>query len=109
MTLWLMLISLRSSLRRRYLYFFRRDYVEKMLSVRQGSCEGCGGVCCARVRSCPFLEEGRCSLYTNGIPFFCQLFPVDWKDIELSAVSDVCQYSWPEPGMDPSAENQDGS
>jgi len=109
MKLWLILISLQSSLRRRYLYYFRRPYVEKMLSLRQGSCEGCRDICCARIRLCPFLEKGRCSRYLDGIPLFCKIFPVDTRDIELGGVSDVCQYSWPDEETAPSQEKKNRS
>lgn len=89
-----MLLSLRSSVRRRYYCYFKKKHVEEMLSKRQGSCEGCEGVCCYITRICPFIEDGKCKLYKKGIPFFCKVFPIDEKDIELAGVADVCKYYW---------------
>ncbi len=82
------------SIRRRYLYYFRKHYVEKMLKRRRGNCDGCEGVCCLRTRKCPLLKNGKCRLYKKRMPLFCKIFPIDKKDIELSDVSDVCQYYW---------------
>ncbi|MDI6737764.1 MAG: hypothetical protein QME12_04590 [Nanoarchaeota archaeon] len=88
-------LSLRSSVRRRYLYYFKREYVNKMVKTRKGSCEGCNGLCCIKTRRCPLLNEGKCKLYsTNKMPFFCMVFPVDEKDIELAGVEDCCQFYW---------------
>ena len=88
------ILSLRSSIRRRYLVYLKPSYVKKQLETRKGSCEGCGGVCCKRTRPCPFLKNGKCSIYKTKIPKFCKIFPIDKKDIELAGVSDVCQYYW---------------
>ena len=65
-----------------------------MLSRRRGSCENCGGICCIRTRACPLLKNGKCSIYLKGIPFFCKIFPIDVRDIELAGESDVCQFYW---------------
>jgi len=90
------LLSLRSSIRRRYLVYLRPKYVKKQLAARKGSCDGCGGVCCIRTRQCPFVDEkGLCKLYASGkIPKFCKIFPIDEKDIKLAGMEDVCQYHW---------------
>ncbi len=90
------LLSLRSSIRRRYLVYLKPGYVKKRLETRKGSCGGCGGICCIRTRKCPFVDEkGLCKLYNSGkIPKFCKIFPIDEKDIGLAGVDDVCQYYW---------------
>jgi len=88
------LLSLRSSIRRRYLYYFKKHYVKEMLLKRRGGCDGCEGVCCRRTRKCPFLKEGKCNKYDKGIPFFCKVFPIDEKDIALAGVADVCKFYW---------------
>ena len=90
----LIALSMRSSIRRRYLYYFKRDYVNKMIEKRHGSCEGCGGICCIRTRRCPFLNEAKCKLYNTNMPFFCKVFPIDKKDIALAGVKDCCQFYW---------------
>ena len=87
-------LSLIASLRRRYLFIFKRSYVNKMLSKRQGSCDGCGGMCCIRNMNCSFFKKGKCSIYNKGIPLFCKIYPIDQKDIELGGMSDVCQFYW---------------
>lgn len=86
--------ALYPSLRRRVFYYFRREVMERSLAARQGSCEGCGGQCCLRTRRCPFLRDGLCSRYDEGIFTFCKIFPIDPQDIELSGVADVCRYYW---------------
>jgi len=88
------IMSLRSSIRRRYYVYFKKDYVKQMLETRKGNCEGCGGICCFRTRKCPYLKDGNCSLYNTKIPKFCMVFPIDKKDIELAGVEDVCQFYW---------------
>ena len=88
------LMSLNSSIRRRYLFYFRRGYVEQMLRTRKGSCEGCGCICCIRTRHCPFVKDGKCAIYNTNIPKFCKIFPIDERDIELAEVKDVCQFYW---------------
>jgi hypothetical protein len=81
------------SLRRRFLYYFRPEYVKSSIAKRTGNCTGCSGVCCKRTRACPFLRLGKCRIYRK-MPLFCKIFPVDKKDIEISGVSDVCRYRW---------------
>ena len=88
------ILSLRSSIRRRYLVWFRKEYVRKKLAERKGNCEGCGGICCKRTRPCPFLKNGKCSIYKTKIPKFCKIFPIDEEDIRLAGVADVCRYYW---------------
>lgn len=84
------------SIRRRYLYYFNRPYIELMAAKRKGSCEGCGGQCCTRTRLCPLLKDGKCQVYGAKVVRFCMIFPIDPQDITLSGVADVCQYYWEE-------------
>ncbi|MBM3296990.1 MAG: hypothetical protein FJY83_05250 [Candidatus Aminicenantes bacterium] len=86
--------SLLSSLRRRYLYYFRRHYVDRQLRLRKGNCDDCGAVCCLRTRKCFYVQDGKCSIYGTRIPKFCMIFPVDKRDIKLAGVEDVCQFTW---------------
>ncbi|MBM3295580.1 MAG: hypothetical protein FJY82_13825 [Candidatus Aminicenantes bacterium] len=86
--------SLLSSLRRRYLYYFRRDYVDSQIRSRRGDCQGCGAACCLRTRKCFYVKDGKCSIYATHIPRFCKIFPVDPLDIRLASVEDVCQFHW---------------
>ena len=94
MNIFVFISSLRSSIRRRYLWYFNRAYVEKMLAKRKGSCKDCGGYCCSHTRICRNLKNGKCSVYKTSIPFFCKVFPIDEKDIELACVKDKCKYYW---------------
>ena len=111
---WLLKISrlFYPSLRRRYLYYCKRSYVLRMIAKRQGSCAGCGGICCIRTRRCPFLQGENCSLYDSKMLLFCKIFPIDQQDIALSGVEDVCRYYWEKEdsglGKREAAEDADG-
>lgn len=83
-----------SSIRRRYLYHFKARYVKHQYVTREGSCDGCEGVCCKRTRKCPMLKEGKCKLYGKKMPYFCWIFPIDETDIRLAGVEDVCKFRW---------------
>jgi len=86
--------SLLSSLRRRYLYYFRRSYVDRQIRLRRGNCDDCGAACCLRTRKCFYVKDGKCAIYGTRIPKFCMIFPVDKLDIKLASVEDVCQFTW---------------
>lgn len=65
------------SLRRRYLIWFRPQYVLRQMQLRKGECKNCS--CCSAI-NCPYLDKKtrRC---TNK-PLFphCLLYPIDDKD-----------------------------
>jgi len=86
--------SLRSSIRRRWIWIFNPRYIIEQLRKREGSCKDCGAICCKRTRPCPFLKNCKCTIYNKRIPFQCWVFPIDKKDIELAGVSDVCQFKF---------------
>lgn len=84
-----------ASLRRRWLYLFRRGYVERQLRRRSGGCSECGGTCCRKTMPwCRYLDAGRCLLY-GGQPLFCRIFPIDERDQELCDVRGTCGYRFP--------------
>lgn len=86
-----------ASLRRRLLYWFRRDYVERQRKGRTGVCLG-QGHCCARTMPwCAYFGAGKCRVYDRQ-PLFCRIFPIDRKDQQLSGVSGVCAYRFAAAG-----------
>lgn len=79
------------SIRRRFIFYFARDYFNNQMLKRKGTCS-LGGHCCKiTLPWCPYLENGRCSVYDKQ-PFFCKIFPIDEKDKELSDVKELCGY-----------------
>ena len=81
-----------ASIRRRFIFYFNKEYFNSQLSKRKGDCAACSVGCCKIIISCcPYLENKRCSIYDKQ-PFFCKLFPIDEKDKELSDVKELCCY-----------------
>lgn len=80
-----------SSLRRRFIYYFKREYYNRKLAKRKGRCLGEAHCCLLAVPWCPFLRETKCRLYARQ-PFFCRIFPIDEKDQELNGIKGVCGY-----------------
>ena len=72
-----------SRFRRRYFWYFKKNYVVKQIKARKGSCLGCGGKCCIETNPyCRYLSRDRlCIIYDSEISFFCKIFPIDNKDI----------------------------
>jgi len=72
---------------------FKRDYLHKSLSARQGDCLQCGK-CCELLYRCPALVKRngmtRCLIYHRGRPVQCRAFPIDIKD--LADVNFECGY-----------------
>jgi Fe-S-cluster containining protein len=80
-----------AGLRRRYLYYFRRGYVDVQLSRRKGACSVKGHCCRKTLPWCEYLIDEKCSIYDKQ-PLFCRIFPIDEKDKELSQVKETCGY-----------------
>ncbi len=81
-------------LRKRYLWYFNRDYVLQGLSERRGYCNKCGE-CCKTVK-CPFVGPYKLCKKYDSLGIFCKLYPFDQKAIRLSGVEDKCSYYWDE-------------
>ncbi len=80
-----------ASIRRRFIFYFARGYFNAQMSRRRGACSLAGHCCQITLPLCPYLENGRCSIYDKQ-PFFCKVFPIDEKDKELSDVKELCGY-----------------
>jgi len=88
--------SLYASFRRRFLFYFRRNYVLSSISKRKGNCDDCKITCCELTRpGCPFFKNNKCLIYEK-MPKFCKLFPIDHKDVILSGMEGICKYYWVE-------------
>jgi len=87
------LVHIIGKLRRFYLYHFRKDYVQRQLSIRAGRCNQCGA-CCSLLFRCPMLtEDGRCRSYDHYRWAVCRAFPIDQRDIEdVNAIGGECGY-----------------
>jgi hypothetical protein len=69
-------------LRRFGLVHFRKRYVQRQISVRQGACRQCGA-CCNLLFTCPLLtKQERCLVYDTCRPQACKVFPIDQRDID---------------------------
>jgi len=84
-----------NKIRRFYLVHFRKEYVRKQLSLRQGQCQQCGR-CCSLVYRCPLLtKDGLCITYGKWRPAVCKVFPIDQRDIdEIATLGGKCGYSF---------------
>src|SRR3989338_3800935 len=84
-------------LRKKYLIWFKGDYVKINLAARKGECFACG-VCCRQiVPFCPFLtRDNKCRLikWFNWQPKFCKVFPLDEIDQYLCNIRGKCGYHW---------------
>jgi len=82
-------------LRRFGLVHFRKGYVQRQMSVRQGGCRQCG-TCCNLLFTCPMItKQGRCLVYGACRPQACKAFPIDQRDIdEVKLGGGQCAYSF---------------
>ena len=80
-------------LRRFVLVHFRKKYVQRQLSARQGACRQCG-TCCNLLFTCPMLtKQGRCLAYGTCRPQSCKVFPIAQQDIdEVELCGKQCGY-----------------
>jgi len=80
-------------LRRLWLVHFRKGYVQRQISVRQGACRQCG-TCCNLLCTCPMLtKQGHCLVYGTCRPQACKVFPIDQRDIdEVKLCRGQCGY-----------------
>lgn len=87
------LLHARGKLRRLGLVHFRKEYVQRQISVRQGDCHQCG-TCCNLLFTCPLLtKQGRCLVYGTCRPQSCKAFPIDQRDIdEVKLCGAQCGY-----------------
>lgn len=80
-----------AGLRRRSIYYFRKEYFNRQMSRRRNKCSVAGHCCKKTIPWCRHLIDGKCGAYEHQ-PLFCRIFPIDEKDIELSDVKGVCEY-----------------
>ena len=68
--------------RRFWLVHFRKEYIHRQLSTRQGECRQCGN-CCNLLFTCPMLtKQGHCLAYGSCRSQSCKVFPIEQRDIE---------------------------
>lgn len=86
-------------LRRYLLVRFRKEYVRRQMSIRQGSCRQCGA-CCSLLFTCPVLtKQRRCLVYGSIQPQACKAFPIDQRGIqEVNLCGGTCGYSFSPAG-----------
>ncbi|MDD5356458.1 MAG: hypothetical protein PHY56_07985 [Candidatus Omnitrophica bacterium] len=84
-----------ASARRRFIFYFARNYFNSQMARRKGRCEAGGHCCKIALPWCRHLKDVKCFSYNNQ-PFFCRVFPIDEKDKELSGVSRLCSYYFEE-------------
>ena len=94
-------IHARGKLRRIWLAHFRKGYVKRQLSIRQGACRQCG-TCCNLLFPCPLLtKEALCRIYDTCRDKVCKVFPIDQRDIhEVELYGGHCGYSFKKQGAD---------
>jgi bacterioferritin-associated ferredoxin len=86
------LSGFKGQVRRLFLNYFRKAYVEKQLQQRKGHCKQCGK-CCELAYRCFLLTESRkCLVYHKGRPRQCTTFPLDERD--LNDIQGECGYSF---------------
>lgn len=83
-------------IRRFVLVHFRKKYVQRQTTLRQGTCNQCGN-CCEILFRCPFLVKidknmSACSIYDSR-PGQCAAFPINARC--LSEVDFDCSYTFP--------------
>ena len=86
-------IHVRGKIRRIWLAHFRKGYVRRQVSARQGDCRQCG-VCCNLLFSCPMLtKDTLCLVYNTYRAQVCKTFPIDQRDIsEVELCGGHCGY-----------------
>lgn len=89
---------MRGKIRRWWLVYFRRDYVETVLLPRRK--EGCQrtGACCEMGFGCPAFDAERriCQIHPHK-PLVCKLYPLteeDLKERDLIYPGKKCGYSF---------------
>lgn len=89
----IMISSLKSQVKRRFLYYFKRENAKETLKNRKGECLGCGK-CCQAFVPCPMLFRvgGRnlCKIHQHK-PYVCHLYPVSEEDF-FPHLKHVCGY-----------------
>ncbi|GMO49140.1 MAG: hypothetical protein Ta2G_05770 [Termitinemataceae bacterium] len=81
------LVLWRGVLRRQFLFWFNKKYIEMSKAKRSGECLRCGSCCRLFFSSCPYLkyeDDGKSSCTKYGpkrLPN-CITFPIDHKDIK---------------------------
>ncbi len=88
-----LMFHISGKLRRFGLVHFRKRYIHRQLSVRQGFCRQCG-TCCNLLFTCPMLtKQSRCLVYGTCRPQACKTFPIDQRDIdEVKLCSGLCGF-----------------
>ena len=94
-------IHARGKIRRIWLAHFRKGYVQRQASARQGDCRQCG-VCCNLLFSCPMLtKDSLCLVYNTYRAQVCKTFPIDQRDIhEVELYGGHCGYSFKKQDSD---------
>ena len=78
-------------IRRYYLIFFRKKYVEESIKNRKGHCKKCG--CCGSISCKYFIKSSNHCLKYPNYPLICKLYPIDEKDKnEFSKIH--CGFYW---------------
>ncbi len=65
------------------------------LLKRKRECRKCGRCCLLNKSWCHHFKDGKCEVYDNQ-PFFCRIYPIDYKDMRMSDPNKECGYSWDE-------------
>ena len=84
-----------ASMRRRFIFYFRKGYFNNQMAKRKGSCASVGHCCQITMAWCQYLDNGKCLIYDRQ-PFFCRIFPIDEKDKRLSGAAKSCGYYFEE-------------
>lgn len=85
------------ALRRRFLFLFRKKYVQESVTLRKGGCRRCP--CChtpglfSKKNHCQYLKGQSCLLFDAKLPLFCKLYPIDEKD-KTPFGKTHCGYYW---------------
>ena len=77
-------------IRRLYLSHLQKQYVRKMVPLRQGECQRCAR-CCQLLFHCPFLVDKKCTIYDKRFAP-CRAFPIDHHD--LADVDNLCGFKY---------------
>ena len=79
--------------RRQFMIFFMRKYIDRQLKIRQGECLQCAA-CCNFSYPCPLLKEiNSCSIYNTCRPRVCSFFPINQADLnDVAACGYICGY-----------------
>jgi hypothetical protein len=100
-----------ASFRRRFIFYFNQSYFRQQITRRKGNCSGSGHCCAKTMPWCVYSKDHKCVVYEKQ-PFFCKIFPIDEKDIELSDVKGICGYRFDNetsPNASPEGEARGGS